>query len=237
MKWLKRDRTEQGRSTSAVVVEYTRGRTSGETPPEGFKTTYRVEALVRVVGDDRVQTASSRVSGLVLWMLAEGDEVPVKVDDDGRVMGWDREAIEALYKGQKAELKESLKPHSVLNDLRRELGVDAEQLADIGPALRDLAAVPKQWFDAATAPAEAPSAVPDPAPPIDGVTFSTFVAVQAALVRERVAPARYDEVAQRHGVPAGGWAAAQAAWMARVKSDPAIGQAFGTAYAAAVQGP
>jgi hypothetical protein len=235
MRLRRRGQAGVGHSVEAVVVEYVRGRTSGETPPESFRATMRVDAVVRVAADDRTQPVSGRVTGLVLWMMAEGDTVPVLVDDTGRVTGFDRPAIEELYRSQKAELKASLRPHTVINDLRREAGLDREQLADVGPALRDLASVPKKWFDAVTAPTDVPAEALDPAPPIDGVSFSTFVTVQATLVRERVPPDRHDEVAQRHGVPAGAWASAGPAWMARTRSDPAVGRAFGAAYAAALR--
>lgn len=225
-----------GRSATAVVVDYGRGRTAGETPPESFKSTLRLEAVVQVTGDERRQPVSDRVTGLVFWMMAEGDEVPVLVDDAGDVVGFDRPAIDDLYKAQKAELKESLKPHSVINDTRRSLGLDREQLADVGPAIRDLASVPKQLFDTVRNPEQPPPAIGEPAPPIDGVPFSTFVAVQAALVRDRVPPDRHDELAQSHGVAAGAWSSVHEQWMAKVKSDPAVGQAFGAAYAAALQG-
>ncbi len=226
----------EGRSVAAVVVDYGRGRTSGETPPESWKSTMRTEAVVQVEGDVRRQPVSDRVTGLVFWMLAEGDTIPVLVDDAGTVTGFDRPAIEELYKAQKAELRESLRPHTLTKDALRSVGLDREQLADIGPAIRDLARVPNLFVDAIRDPGDAPASTIDPAPPIDGVLFSTFVTVQAALVRDRVPPARHDEVAQRHGVAAGTWASAHAAWMGRTRTDPAVGQAFGAAYAAALKG-
>lgn len=220
----------------AVVVDYGRGRTSGETPPESWKSTMRTEAVVVVDGDERRQPVSDRVTGLTYWMLAEGDRVPVRVDDTGTVVGFDRDAIHQHYKGQKAELKASLRPHSVVDDVRRSIGLDGEQLADLGPAIRDLAGVPKQFLDAVRAPTDTSLPDGDPAPPIDGVSFSTFVAVQAALVRDRVPSDRHDEVAAAHGVAPGTWSSVHERWMAQVRSDPAVGQAFGAAYAAAMKG-
>jgi hypothetical protein len=70
---------------------------------------------------------------------------------------------------------------------------------------------------------------------IDGVSFDTWVAVEAGIVRERIPPDGYDEYAQRHGVPAGGWAAAQSAWQARMMSDWTVGARFGEAYEAALK--
>jgi hypothetical protein len=69
-----------------------------------------------------------------------------------------------------------------------------------------------------------------------GISFDTWVAVEAGLVRERIPPDRYDEYAQTHGVAPGGWAAAQSAWQARMMSDWTIGARFGEAYEAAVKG-
>jgi hypothetical protein len=71
---------------------------------------------------------------------------------------------------------------------------------------------------------------------VDGVSFETWVAVEAGIVRERIAPAGYDEYAQRLGVPAGRWAAAQSGWQARMASDWTVGARFGEAYEAALKG-
>jgi hypothetical protein len=68
-----------------------------------------------------------------------------------------------------------------------------------------------------------------------GISFDTWVAVEAGLVRERVPPDRYDEYAQTHGVAPGGWEGAQAAWQARMVSDWTVGARFGEAYEAAVK--
>ncbi len=82
---------------------------------------------------------------------------------------------------------------------------------------------------------ESPAAAPEVSP-LGGVSFDTWVAVEAGLVRDRVAPADYDTYAQRHGVPAGGWAAASAAWHQRTTSDWRVGARFGEAYEAALKG-
>ncbi|WP_436794986.1 hypothetical protein [Actinospongicola halichondriae] len=234
MPWGRRKQVG-GRSVPAVIVDYGRGRTAGETPPESLKASTRTEAIVQLDGDTRRQHVTGKVSGLAFWMMAEGDTVPVIVDDADLVVGFDRPALDALYQARKSELKESLKPHSVVNDVRRSIGLDREQLSDIGPAIRDLAAVPKQVVDAIRNHPETSGPVAEPAPPIDGVSFSTFVAVQAALVRDRVTPDRHDDVAQSHGVAPGAWPAAHEAWMGLVRSDRAVGQAFGAAYAAAMK--
>jgi len=70
---------------------------------------------------------------------------------------------------------------------------------------------------------------------VEGVSFDTWVEVEAGLAHDRVAPDGYDEYAQRHGVPAGGWAAASAAWHGRMLSDWTVGARFGEAYEAALK--
>jgi hypothetical protein len=90
---------------------------------------------------------------------------------------------------------------------------------------------------AATPPVD-PAAAVAAAPVSDdaaGVSFDTWVEVEAGLVRDRVPPARYDEYAQRYGVAPGAWAAAQAAWQARMTSDWTVGARFGEAYEAALK--
>jgi hypothetical protein len=70
---------------------------------------------------------------------------------------------------------------------------------------------------------------------VEGVGFDTWVEVEAGLVRDRVRPAEYDAYAESHGVPAGAWPAAQAAWHSRMTSDWTIGARFGEAYQAALK--
>jgi|GEM_PF-1634870 len=63
-----------------------------------------------------------------------------------------------------------------------------------------------------------------------GITFDQWVAVSAGLVRERVAPADADAYAAGHGVAAGTWHDAEAAWMSAMIGDPRIGARYGAAY-------
>jgi hypothetical protein len=85
------------------------------------------------------------------------------------------------------------------------------------------------------APSGRPDLAPDPSAfePIGGVEFDTYVAVEAGLVRERVAPADYDAYAQRHGVAAGGWSAAAEGWQQRIRGDWKLATAYGAAFEAA----
>jgi hypothetical protein len=229
----------------AVVVDYGRGRTIGESLPEG-NASRRVEAVVRPVhGDGRHQSVSGRLAGHTTWLMAEGDEISVLVDADGRVVDFDRPTVDARYAERKDELR-AARRH--LTSMREYVGVDRAQVAEVPRLARALLSVPRRAWRAATSNGDAPTPPPpppptgdqpppppgDPAPPVDGVAFSTFVAVQAALVREAVPPARHDEVASRFGVPAGHWAPAASEWHRLVRSDPALGRAFGAAYQAAL---
>ncbi len=69
--------------------------------------------------------------------------------------------------------------------------------------------------------------------PIGGVSFQTWIDVEAGLMRDRVRPSDYDDYAQKHGVPAGAWAGAVAGWQARMMSDWRLGAAYGEAIAVA----
>jgi len=101
------------------------------------------------------------------------------------------------------------------------------------------AAVREEPAEAMTATPAVPVEQAVAAAPVEdsagGIGFDTWVAVEAGLVRDRVAPADYDEYAQRHGVPPGQWAGAQAAWQSRMVSDWTIGARFGEAYEAALK--
>jgi hypothetical protein len=70
---------------------------------------------------------------------------------------------------------------------------------------------------------------------VEGVSFPTWVEVEAGLVRDRVKPAEHDAYAQRLGVPPGTWAAAQRGWQQRMMRDPRVGARFGSEYQAAVK--
>jgi hypothetical protein len=70
---------------------------------------------------------------------------------------------------------------------------------------------------------------------VDGVGFETWVAVEAALATEAVAPGAWDARASQFGVPSGRWATVQAGWQSRMRSDPKLAARFGAAYGAAVE--
>jgi hypothetical protein len=61
----------------------------------------------------------------------------------------------------------------------------------------------------------------------DPVSWETFLAATVAIRDDPTTPA--DEVAQRHGVPAGEWEAANKRWMGRIMSDWKLGAAYGQA--------
>jgi hypothetical protein len=67
-----------------------------------------------------------------------------------------------------------------------------------------------------------------PTPPTDDpVPWETYLAAAVAIKNEPGTPP--DEVAQRHGIPAGEWDAAHKRWMARVMKDWQLGAAYGQA--------
>lgn len=223
-------------SVAALVVDYGHGRTVGEELPEGAASRV-VEAVVQLSDGSR-QEVRGRLGGDAWWLMAEGDSIQVLVDGTGRVVDFDRPAMDASAASRSAEVRAARSEQSSLRHLlRQDAGLGGGQLRGAMGIAREALTVPRQlWRSHRDAAAPAPPAV-DPAPPQLGVDFSTFVAVQAAIVSERVPGARHDEVAVRHGVPPGGWAPAAAAWQRLVRTDPSVGQAFGAAYHAAVRGP
>ncbi|WP_436796053.1 hypothetical protein [Actinospongicola halichondriae] len=69
----------------------------------------------------------------------------------------------------------------------------------------------------------------------DDIDFDTWVAVEAGLVRDRVAPADHAAYAEEHGVASGRWAEVSATWHGRVRADWELGARFGAAYAEALK--
>jgi len=63
-----------------------------------------------------------------------------------------------------------------------------------------------------------------------GISFDQWVAVSAGLVRDRVRRAGADAYAVGHGVPAGTWSDAEAAWTAAMMTDLRIGARYGSAF-------
>jgi hypothetical protein len=61
----------------------------------------------------------------------------------------------------------------------------------------------------------------------DPVSWEMFLAASVAIRDEPATPP--DEVARRHGVPAGEWEAANKRWMGRIMSDWKLGAAYGQA--------
>jgi hypothetical protein len=61
----------------------------------------------------------------------------------------------------------------------------------------------------------------------DPVSWETFIAATVAIRDDPATPA--DEVAQRHGIPAGEWAAVNKRWMGRIMGDWKLGAAYGQA--------
>jgi hypothetical protein len=61
----------------------------------------------------------------------------------------------------------------------------------------------------------------------DPVTWEMFIAATVAIRDDPTTPA--DDVAQRHGIPAGEWAATHKRWMGRIMGDWKLGAAYGQA--------
>ena len=146
------------------------------------------------------------------WIAAPGAGVPVAVDpgDPARaVVDWAAAALECAARA--GGLGDAPPPGSIaaLDEARR-----AEPPAAVS-----------------TTPAE--PAAPPGLDPIEGVSLATWAAVEVGVGRDRVPPAGYDAYARRHGVPAGRWAAVDAAWQARMTTDWRVGAAMGEALAAA----
>ena len=70
---------------------------------------------------------------------------------------------------------------------------------------------------------------------IAGVSFDTWVAVEAGLVRDRVKPAEHAAYAERLGVAPGRWGEAQSGWQRRMMTDPRVGARFGAEFQAAMK--
>jgi hypothetical protein len=137
------------------------------------------------------------------YLLAPGNSLPVGVDGDKVRFDWVAAANDAVRNAPRATF-------DYANDPRRRRQEPSEVVSSAPPA--------------AAAP------VPIELDPIHGVTFDTWVAVEVHLQQDPVAPAEYDAVAARYGVAPGRWAAAQAAWHARMASDWRLGQRFGQAF-------
>ncbi len=84
----------------------------------------------------------------------------------------------------------------------------------------------QEKLQATTAAAMGVDANPGPAVD-DPVPWETFIAATIAIRDDPTTP--QDEVAQRHGVPAGEWAATNKRWMGRIAKDWKLGAAFGQA--------
>lgn len=141
--------------------------------------------------------------------LAPGLEVPVKADTEtGDLTGIDVGAYECETHGG-APAPASKPP----------------------PKAPTLAAMGVNLDDATRTEPDAASLTP-----VEGVTMETWVAVQAGLIRDRVAPEGYEAYAAARGVPAGRWGAVDQAWNARCMSDWRLGAAYGEAIQEAREG-
>lgn len=147
------------------------------------------------------------------WLAVPGADVPVALDGknpDRATVDWPAAANLAV--GNAGGMNDAPPRGIVADVLQRDRASEHQAMASAtGP-------------DADAAPVLGP---------IDGVTLDMWAAVEVGTARDRVPPAKYDEYAQAHGVPAGAWAAADAAWRARMTSDWRVGAKIGEALEAA----
>lgn len=233
-----RDKDPDGVPGRAVIVYVggVGGRAAGEEPPHK-DLSRNIKLDVRLIaGDGTIQAVKGRLPGFVWWLLEEGQEIAVRVDPaSGAVIGYDRAALETEFTPRIGELRAGRRPESLFDLEKGELANLPAAVKDLRKDLRNL---PHQLKDAMAdrPPSGGGLAGDDPLlAPIEGVDFDTWVTVQAAVVRERVAPRDHDALAQRHGVPVGRWPAVQSGWQARMKGNPGLAQRFGEVYQVAVR--
>jgi hypothetical protein len=152
------------------------------------------------------------------------------------VLGLDEAALEVELAGFEEELKAA---RNEAGSLRREFGVpDRAELRSLRELPRELLKLPgalrRSLGDSGPADGGLPEGHPALAP-IEGVSFDTWVEVQAAVVREKAKRGDIDALAQRHGVPAGRWGAIERAWRDRLPGNPGLAQRFGTEYKRALK--
>lgn len=85
--------------------------------------------------------------------------------------------------------------------------------------------------DAAAGPAGGATigAEPVDVPPIDGVTFEQYLAVEVDIARQRAKPAQWDAIAQGHGVAPGTWARTSQRWGMAIARNPQLAMRYADA--------
>ena len=240
MALFKRNKEPEGVPGKAVIAEYNGGKQEErEGPPSlGTKRKVGVDAVI-VGGNGQLVHVKGWLTSEVWWLMADGDEIDIRLDPDtAEVLGYDTAAMKERYAPRLPEMKEDLKyASSVFRKPVDILKEDIEAYKGLPGAVKDgVSGMRQAWKEGAGAEE---MATPDGDPslaPIEGVTFDTWVAVSAGIVRERVRKKDYDELASRHGVPTGRWPEIEAAWKSRMMGNPGLAQRFGTAYQQAVKG-
>jgi hypothetical protein len=116
---------------------------------------------------------------------------------------------EAPMSGVRAVMRSPKLARGLLRKIKDEVGDVVHEVKSLG----DPGAPPLQL---GTRPGDEVS------PPIEGVTYRTWVTVAAGLERDEVVPASIDAYATFRGVPTGRWAAVDAAWQQRAGADPRV---------------
>jgi hypothetical protein len=166
--------------------------------------------VVFVTGATTATASRSEVLSYVRWFVHPGAEVPVVIDPSDATsaqLDW----ITLAQERAGGRWDDAPPEGSIAAVARARASAEPTAGVDDGPL--DLT----------------PSAASSEA--IEGVTLDQWALVQAALVRDRVAPARHDDYASEHyGVAPGRWTAIVDQWNQRMRSDWRVGTAFGEAY-------
>lgn len=114
---------------------------------------------------------------------------------------------DAPMAGARTVLRAPRLAKGMLRKLKDEIGDVVGEIKGIGdPGTPPLDAGPRPTAD----------------PPIEGVTYRTWIEVRAGLARDEVHPAHVEAYTTFRGVPAGRWADVDAAWQQRAAADPRV---------------
>ena len=191
----------------AKIISFERRRVFGGMPTQNWNVDLQLaDGATTRAGGEVVPFYAGRLA-------APGVDVPIVVDpkDPGRAsVNWPAAANEAADRAGALH--------------------DAPPPGSIAAAIEQERSAPPRTGMSTTA---APTAVDPEVAPVEGVGLETWAAVEVGIGRDRVAPADHDASAQGYGVPAGRWAAAGAAWHARMRADWRVGVKIGEALEAA----
>lgn len=106
-----------GKDAKARVTYHAGGRELGQQRPDkGVRTNVKMDLVI--TSGPRAGTESyykGHLSGDLAWLIAEGDEIPVIVDPEGKVVGIDEEALAPMLTEEKDSLDAAHKEQSSLH--------------------------------------------------------------------------------------------------------------------------